>query len=110
MWKNYFKIAWRNVLRSKSFSLINILGLSVGMTCCMLLWLYIRSESSFDKHHQYTDDLYLVNSEAISSGNREEGPMLSAPYAEAIKAEFPEVRKPAKHIQYSATKFCKTTR
>lgn len=91
MWKNYFKVAWRNVLRNKSFSFINIFGLSIGMTCCMLLWLYIHSEASYDTHHQDADNLYLVNSEAIASGNKEEYPMLSAPYAEAIKAEFPEV-------------------
>ncbi len=92
MLRNYLKIAVRNLLRSKSFSAINILGLSVGMTCCMLLVLYIRSELSFDKHHQHANDLYLVSSDAMfSAGSYEEVPRLSAPYAAALKAEFPEV-------------------
>ncbi|MBC3788578.1 ABC transporter permease [Spirosoma utsteinense] len=92
MFTNYFKIAVRNLLRSKSFSAINILGLSVGLTCCMLLLLYIRSELSFDKHHQHASNLYLVSSDALfSAGSYEEVPRLSSPYAAALKSEFPEV-------------------
>ncbi len=92
MFTNYLKIAWRNLLRNKLFSGLNVIGLSVGLACCMLLMLYIQSELSFDLHHRYPDDLYLINSEAISAADgREEFPMLSAPYAQAIKAEYPEI-------------------
>jgi putative ABC transport system permease protein len=91
---NYLKIAWRNLVRNKMFSVINVLGLSLGMACCMLLLLYIRSELVYDKHHQRANDLYLVNSQGISSsGDGEEWPMLSAPYAQALQAEFPEVEQ-----------------
>ncbi|MDB5243032.1 MAG: macrolide transporter permease, partial [Spirosoma sp.] len=94
MLTNYLKIAVRNLLRSKSFSAINILGLSVGLTCCMLLLLYIRSELSFDKHHQHANDVYLVSSDAMfSAGRYEEVPRLSSPYAAALKSEFPEVEQ-----------------
>ena len=92
MLRNYVKIAWRNFLRSKSFSAINMVGLSVGMTCCMLLMLYIRSELSFDKHHQYAPDLYLVKSDIIyPTGTQEQNPRQSSPYAAALKAAFLEV-------------------
>jgi putative ABC transport system permease protein len=92
MIQNYFKIARRNLLRNKLFSGLNVIGLSVGLGCCMLLTMYIHSEISFDRHHQYANDLYLVNSEAISAaGGREEFPKLSAPYAQAIKAEYSEI-------------------
>ena len=91
MLKNHLKIAWRCILRNKSFSLLNIFGLAVGMSCCMFLWLYIRSESSFDQHLKYAEDLYLVSSEAITQGGKQEYPMLSAPYAETLQSEFPEV-------------------
>ncbi|MBD2699230.1 ABC transporter permease [Spirosoma sp. BT702] len=95
---NYLKIAVRNLLRSKSFSAINIFGLSVGMTCCMLLLLYIRSELSFDKHHQYADRLYLLGQETIiGRGNKgagsEKNATASAPYAFALKSEFPEIEQ-----------------
>ena len=101
MWHNYLKIAWRNILRGKSFSLINIFGLAVGMTCCMLLWLYIRSESSYDQHHNAAADLYLVSSEAFVSGTSEEYPMLSAPYAAALQAEFPEVAQATRLLTHA---------
>ncbi|GAB3704443.1 ABC transporter permease [Spirosoma flavus] len=95
---NYLKIAVRNLLRSKSFSAINIFGLSVGMTCCMLLLLYIRSELSFDKHHQYADRLYLLGQETIiGRGNKgagsEKNATASAPYAFSLKSEFPEIEQ-----------------
>lgn len=92
MIKNYLKIAWRNVLKSKLFSAINVFGLSVGMTCCMLLLLYIQSEISFDRHHEHIDDLYLLRSENVqSSGEKMDNPRGPAPYAQAMKMEFPEV-------------------
>ncbi len=92
MLTNYLKIAWRNLLRNKLFSGLNVIGLSVGLACCMLLMLYLQSELSFDRHHRYADDLYLVNSEAeTAAGAREEFPKLSAPYAEALKQEYPEI-------------------
>ncbi|GAB3316750.1 ABC transporter permease [Larkinella ripae] len=101
MLTNYLKIAVRNLLRSKSFSFINILGLSVGMTCCMLLLLYIRSEWSYDKHQQYADNLYLLGQELLSNGKdsgagNERSPVASAPYAFALKSEFPEIEQVAR--------------
>ncbi|WP_254561285.1 ABC transporter permease [Dyadobacter diqingensis] len=92
MFKNYLKIAWRNLLSSKLFSFINVFGLSVGMTCCMLLLLYILSETSFDKHQEHANDLYLLRSENVqSNGEKMDNPRAPAPYAQAVKAEFPEV-------------------
>ena len=92
MIKNYLKIAWRNVLKNKLFSAINVFGLSVGMTCCMLLLLYIQSEISFDHYHEHINDLYLLRSENVqSSGEKMDNPRGPAPYAQAMKAEFPEV-------------------
>ncbi|SEI44893.1 putative ABC transport system permease protein [Dyadobacter sp. SG02] len=92
MIKNYLKIAWRNVLKNKMFSVINVFGLSVGMTCCMLLLLYILSEVSFDKHQEHVNDLYLVRSENVQpNGEKMDNPRAPAPYAYALKAEYPEV-------------------
>lgn len=94
MIKNYLKIAWRNLLKNKLFSVINVFGLAVGMTCCMLLLLYIRSELAFDKHHEHAGDLYLLRSENTqSSGEKMDNPRAPAPYAQAVKQEFPEVEQ-----------------
>jgi putative ABC transport system permease protein len=92
MFKNYLKIAWRNLLKSKLFSTINVFGLSVGMTCCMLLLLYVLSEISFDKHQKHVNELYLLRSENVqSNGDKKDNPRGPAPYAHAMKNEFPEV-------------------
>ncbi len=94
MIKNYFKIAWRNLWKRKMFSSINIIGLSVGMSCCMLLLLYINSELSFDKHQEHIDNLYLVRSlNAQSNGDKMDNPRAPSLYAQALKAEFPEVEQ-----------------
>ena len=60
MIKNYFKIAWRNILRYKGFSLINILGLSIGMACCIVVALFIIDEISFDRCNKNADRIYRV--------------------------------------------------
>jgi hypothetical protein len=60
MLKNYLKIAIRNLTRNKIFSVINIAGLSLGLTCCMLIVLYTKDEVSFDRFQANKDHLYRV--------------------------------------------------
>ncbi|GAB2790297.1 ABC transporter permease [Rhabdobacter roseus] len=94
MIRNYLKIAWRNIIRNKTFSAINILGLSVGLTCCMLLLLYIRSELAFDKHHQQANNLYLLSLKAaIGQGAGREFATSPAPYAPTLRSEYPEIEE-----------------
>ncbi len=66
MLKNYFKIALRNLLKHKGFSFINILGLSVGLTCCLLIGLYINEEMSYDRFHENADETYRFTREFMS--------------------------------------------
>ncbi|MPR34789.1 ABC transporter permease [Salmonirosea aquatica] len=89
--RTYLKIAWRNLRKSKLFSSINVFGLSVGMACCMLLLLYINSELSFDRYHEFANDIYLLRSENTYNGELMDNPRAPSPYAQAMKAEFPEV-------------------
>jgi len=93
MLKNYLRIALRNLLRNKLFSAINIFGLAIGLTCCMLLLLYIRSELVFDKHHQHASDLYLLKSTAVptAGGDKRDFITISAPYAPTLKTTYPEI-------------------
>jgi putative ABC transport system permease protein len=60
MLKNYFKIAWRNLLRQKSFSLINILGLSIGLASCLILLAFVKQEQSYDQFHPESEQIYRV--------------------------------------------------
>lgn len=92
MYKHYLTIAWRNLKKNRSFSLINIGGLAVSLMCCLFLLLYIFSETSYDKHHINHQQLFLVNSTAINlDGESQEYPKLSAPYAGALATAFPEI-------------------
>ena len=60
MFRNYIKTAWRNLKKSKVFSSINILGLTIGITVCMMIFLFIINEFSFDKFHKDGERIYRV--------------------------------------------------
>ena len=60
MFKNYFKVAFRNLIRQKGFSLINILGLAIGVTVFSLIMIYVTGELSADKFHENVDRIYRV--------------------------------------------------
>lgn len=60
MWRNYLRIAARTLLKERLFSGINIVGLAVGLACCLLLGLYVRDELQYDRFHQNADRLYRV--------------------------------------------------
>lgn len=60
MFKNYFKVSFRNILRHKTFSFLNVAGLSVGMACCILILIYVNNELSFDSYHENSPQIYRV--------------------------------------------------
>src|SRR5690348_8078970 len=60
MLKNYFKIAFRNLLRNKIYSFINIMGLSLGLASAMLIILYVKDEVSYDRFHSNANNIYRV--------------------------------------------------
>lgn len=68
MFKNYFKIALRNLNRNKIYSFINIAGLSIGLACAMLILLYVKDEVSFDKFHKNVNDIYRIVSKSKHEG------------------------------------------
>ncbi len=68
MIRNYFKIAWRNLLKNKAFSVINITGLSIGLTCSLLIYLWVKDELQIDTFHEKGDRIYTVTSKEIRDG------------------------------------------
>ncbi|MGK6350418.1 ABC transporter permease [Parapedobacter sp. DT-150] len=60
MIRNYIKTAWRNLIRNKGFAMINLMGLTIGMACTMLILLWIRDEINYDKFHEHYDDIHTV--------------------------------------------------
>ncbi|MEQ9377470.1 MAG: ABC transporter permease [Imperialibacter sp.] len=92
MLKNYFKVAIRNLLRHKAYSLINILGLSIGLTCCLLLFIYVQDELSYDKFHTKSDRIYRLKYE-INGFNLARSPLPIAPH---LTEFFPEIENAAR--------------
>lgn len=96
MLKTYFKIAWRNFKHNKIFSFINIIGLSVGLACCMLITLYILNELDYDKYQNNADNIYQIGTTFIQQGKEESMPNTPAPMGSTMKMEFPEVQRSAR--------------
>jgi len=88
MIKNYFKIAWRNLMKNKMFSLINIIGLSVGITVCLMIYLFIINELSTDSFHEQGKNIYRVTRTIISDGQKKKVSYLSGPYGPALLNDF----------------------
>lgn len=91
MIKNYLKTASRNLLRQKSYSLINIGGLAIGMSVCILILSYVFFELSFDKFHEKSDQIYRVGMNATIGGNTSKLGVTSAPMGVALREDYPEV-------------------
>ena len=68
MIKNYLLIAFRNLLKNKGFSFINIFGLAIGMAACLLILQYVTFELSFDKFHTKGDRIYRINQDRYDNG------------------------------------------
>jgi putative ABC transport system permease protein len=98
MLKNYLKIAWRNLMKNKVFSFINIFGLSVGLACCILITLYIFHETGYDKYHKNGDRIYRLGTVFIDQGIEERGGNTSAPLGRMLQQEYPEVEASARTL------------
>jgi putative ABC transport system permease protein len=90
MFRNYLKIALRNIKRHTGYSLINVAGLAIGMTCCILMLLWVQDELSFDRFHQNSDRIYRLCLDA-NIGSPLRVPVSMAPAGPAMASEFPEV-------------------
>src|SRR5688572_15167973 len=90
MIKNYFKTAWRNLWKNKIFSGINIFGLSIGLACCILMFLFIQHELSYDRFHSHAANIYRITSAESTSGSTNLA-VTPAPWAPLMKKDFPEI-------------------
>src|SRR5215217_5463449 len=92
MFKNYFKITWRNLTRNTVFSLINISGLSVGLACCMLIFLYAKDEVSYDRFHKNKDVIYRITAtDTDPQGNINKMGVTGMVPGPAFERQIPEI-------------------
>lgn len=95
MIKNYFTVAWRNLVRHKEYSFINITGLAVGIAACLLIFLVIQFEKSFDNFHKNKDQIYRVARAFSRPSGIEYDGAVSFPVAEGLRLDYPQLKKVA---------------
>ncbi len=91
MLRNHVKTALRNMSRNKLYSLINLFGLAVGLAVCLLIWLWVRDELSYDRFHANADRIYRIERKFDFQDNHGQAPITSGPYGPALAADYPEI-------------------
>ena len=89
MFGNYLKVALRNIYRYKGYSLLNVMGLAIGMTCAILILIWVVDECSYDRFHEHANQLYRIVTEAHYSENSQQFAFTPAPLSPALKEEIP---------------------
>src|SRR5215210_3518894 len=92
MFKNYLRVAFRYLARHKGYTLINTLGLAVGIACCMLMMLFVKSEWSFDRFHKKSANIYRAWLEEHYQGQVFVNTVTPLPLAPVLQAHLPEVQ------------------
>src|SRR6187200_2868070 len=91
MFKNLLKISIRNIIKDKTYSIINILGLTIGITCSLFLMMYILHELSYDRYHKNADNVYRIVSNIKEPDNAFTWAVAQIPLAEELRDNYPEV-------------------
>lgn len=91
MFSNHFKLAWRNLIKDRQFTLLNVLGLSAGLACALLIFLWVKDEMSFDKFFANNDRLYQIMEQHRSDGDVKVSDESSGLVSDILKSQIPEV-------------------
>lgn len=100
MFKNYFKVAIRNLWKNKTFSFINIFGLAVGIATCLLISLYVLDELSYDKYNKNADRIYRIDADIKFGGDEQKLAVCPDPLAFAMVKDYPEVENAVRFRNY----------
>ena len=91
MFKNYLKVAFRSLYKNKIYTVINILGLSLGLTITILVFLFVKNETSYEKHWSDSDRIYRTGIIADMMGQKIDAGVSPDPMANALRTEFTDV-------------------
>jgi putative ABC transport system permease protein len=107
MFRNYLKIAFRNIVRHPLISFINLFGLTVGLTCCLLIVAYVINERSYDRSNKKADDIYRVTRIFYSAPNVESLHLsaIAPPFAPLLKSAFPDIKELTRFVNFGTTVF-----
>ena len=93
MIQNYFKTALRNLFKNWSYSLINIIGLSVGLAACIFILLFVMHELSYDRFHAHADRIYRMGVQGQMAENSFNQAVTASPMAHAMLEDYPEIEQ-----------------
>src|SRR5690349_9156968 len=101
MFRNYFKIALRSILRHKAIAFINLFGLAVGMACCLLITMYIADELSYDRFHTKADRIYRVTRNFLSPDGSVSLHLghVAPPFGPLLKNDFSDIEQVVRMLQ-----------
>ena len=105
MFSNYVKLTFRNLLRNRFYSIINIFGLAVGILCGTLILLYIYDELSYDRHHKQHPNIYRLESSVRFADNAIKVSATPVFLGEALKEEYPEIKEAVRFRQIPVQRF-----
>src|ERR1044071_7814110 len=106
MIRNYLKIAWRNLLRHKAYSAINVTGLAAGIAACLLIFVVVQFELSYDRFQKNYNRIYrVVTYTKHSDGSEQHNPGVPVPAIDAMRAEIPQFEKIAATNSASGSQF-----
>jgi putative ABC transport system permease protein len=98
MLKNYLMITLRNIKKHKGYSFINIAGLAIGMACCILIFLYVWDELSFDRYHEHADRIYRLERKGRFNGQDYHEAVSPNPMGPALANDFPEILQAVRFV------------
>ncbi len=91
MFKNYFKTAMRNLFRNRLYSLINLIGLAIGLASCLMIWLWVQDELSYDRFHTNAERIYRVERKFDFRDMHGQDPVTGGTYGPALVSDYPEI-------------------
>src|SRR5690606_37273975 len=89
---NYLKVAWRNIIRQRRTSLINLLGLSLCIASALILFVIVQHEWSYDRYHQNYDHIYRIVTETKRQNSSDYNPGVAAPLPQALRIDMPQLK------------------
>ncbi len=107
MLKNYLKVAWRNLARNRTFSIINIAGLATGLCCFLLIVLYVVDELSFDRYNKNAARIYRIQTDNRFGATENHLPTSSDVIGPALKKEYPQVEEYVRFYTFGGNKLIK---
>ena len=107
MFRNYFKVAIRNLWKNKTFSIINIVGLAIGLCCFLLIAIYVIDEASYDRFHKNASSIYRINSDIRFGGDEMKITQTSDMMGSTLRKDYPEVEEYTRVFTNSGSKLIK---